>query len=290
MFELTQEDKGKFLDDFCSQRLTYGAIEGRRDFRKGICHLYKTLHPEEIVPTHGASGANHYIFYTWVNHLSAVLFYSKILRCRCAVYTLKSRKWISAGLGRAFPFGNAGNKDDLYQQSQQFDRCIDAYEDFKRNSKNCAKCGCMGSLDEVYRHLTQEDVWSESIVDLYEKGISVSSMFKVFSLAELRLGWIAAHDQEDLQVCFSHRDYDLIICGMFDESVAALALRHADKILDRNKELVRRNLQVLDDWVRNEDHVYYQKPQAGTTRLFTMTWIFLLTSSVCRCIIRRVLL
>ena len=30
--------------------------------------------------------------------------------------------------------------------------------------------------DEVYRHLTQDDVWSESIVDLYDKGISVSSM------------------------------------------------------------------------------------------------------------------
>lgn len=37
--------------------------------------------------------------------------------------------------------------------------------------------------DEVYRHLTQDDEWSESIVDLYDEGISVSSMSKVFSLA-----------------------------------------------------------------------------------------------------------
>ena len=42
--------------------------------------------------------------------------------------------------------------------------------------------------DEVYRHLTQADGWSESVVDLYEKGISVSSMSQVFSLAGLRLG------------------------------------------------------------------------------------------------------
>ena len=48
--------------------------------------------------------------------------------------------------------------------------------------------------DEVYRHLSQEDGWCPSIVDLYEKGISVSSMSKVFSLAGLRLGWIATHD------------------------------------------------------------------------------------------------
>lgn len=38
--------------------------------------------------------------------------------------------------------------------------------------------------DEVYRHLTQEEGYCPSIVDLYEKGISVSSMSKVFSL-----GW-----------------------------------------------------------------------------------------------------
>ena len=50
--------------------------------------------------------------------------------------------------------------------------------------------------DEVYRHLTQTDTWSPSIVDLYDKGISVSSMSKVFSLAGLRLGWIASHDDE----------------------------------------------------------------------------------------------
>lgn len=42
--------------------------------------------------------------------------------------------------------------------------------------------------DEVYRHLTQTDGWCESIADLYEKGISVSSMSKVFSLADIRMG------------------------------------------------------------------------------------------------------
>ena len=39
--------------------------------------------------------------------------------------------------------------------------------------------------DEVYRHLSQEDGWCPSIVDLYEKGISVSSMSKVWSSAGL---------------------------------------------------------------------------------------------------------
>ena len=108
--------------------------------------------------------------------------------------------------------------------------------------------------DEVYRHLTQTDTWSPSIVDLYDKGISVSSMSKVFSLAGLRLGWIASHDDEVIRRCLSHRDYNLISCGMLDEAVATVALKHGDKLLARNRGIVRDNLALLDAWIHKEKH------------------------------------
>ena len=121
--------------------------------------------------------------------------------------------------------------------------------------------------DEVYRHLTQEDSWSESIADLYEKGISVSSMSKVFSLAGLRMGWIATHDESALCAFLSHRDYNLISCGMFDDAVASIALRHSNAMLRRNQTIVRENLAILDAWVAAHEHFYYTKPKAGTTAL-----------------------
>ena len=121
--------------------------------------------------------------------------------------------------------------------------------------------------DEVYRHLTQTDTWCESIVDLYEKGISVSSMSKVFSLAGIRLGWIASHDKEAVAAMLSHRDYNLISCGMLDETIAALALANSDKLLARNRAIVRENLEIVDKWIKNEGHASYVKPKAGTTAL-----------------------
>lgn len=121
--------------------------------------------------------------------------------------------------------------------------------------------------DEVYRHLTQTDEWCESIVDLYEKGISVSSMSKVFSLAGLRMGWIATHDQAALKAFLSHRDYNLISCGIFDDAIAAVALRHSDKMLARNRQIVRENLAILDTWIQAHPHFHYTKPRAGTTAL-----------------------
>ncbi len=127
--------------------------------------------------------------------------------------------------------------------------------------------GAWVMCDEVYRHLTQTDQWCESIVDLYDKGISVSSMSKVFSLAGLRLGWIATHDMEAIKTMLSHRDYNLVSCGMFDEAVAGLALAHSDKLLERNRGIVRENLAILDAWVASEPRLTYTKPQAGTTAL-----------------------
>ncbi|HBA97658.1 MAG TPA: aminotransferase, partial [Lachnospiraceae bacterium] len=103
--------------------------------------------------------------------------------------------------------------------------------------------------DEVYRHLAQEDGWCESVADLYEKGISVSSMSKVFSMAGVRLGWIATHDMDVVKSCLSHRDYNLISCGMFDEALSAVALKHSDAILERNRKIVRENLCILDKWI-----------------------------------------
>ena len=66
LFALTGEDIGAFLGNFSARRLTYGAIEGAPAFKQGICKLYKTIAPEHIVPTHGAAGANHHVFYSLI--------------------------------------------------------------------------------------------------------------------------------------------------------------------------------------------------------------------------------
>lgn len=89
----------------------------------------------------------------------------------------------------------------------------------------------------------------------------------MFSLAGLRMGWIATHDRAALRAFLSHRDYNLISCGMFDDAVASLALRHAGKMLARNRQIVRENLTILDEWVRSQPRFDYVKPQAGTTAL-----------------------
>ena len=277
LFRLCGEDSAAFWKRFSARRLTYGDIEGAPAFREGICRLYKTLKPEEVVTTHGAAGANHHVFYSLVEPGDRVI---SIMPTYQQLYSIPESYGAEVKLLNLTPengylpaleqlrelavpgtklicVNNPNNptgalmSTELLREIVEIARSVDAY----------VLC------DEVYRHLTQEDVWCESIVDLYEKGISVSSMSKVFSLAGLRLGWIATHDETVRKALLSHRDYNHISCGMFDEALAAVALRHCDVILERNRGIVRENLAVLDAWVQSEPRIHYQKPRAGTTAL-----------------------
>lgn len=277
LFELTGEDKTEFLNRLCARRLSYGDIEGLPEFRKGVCGLYKTLNIENIVPTHGASGANHHVFYSLISPGDRVV---SIMPTYQQLYS------IPESYGADVQILHLSKENNYLPDLEKLRRlvtpetkmiCINnpnnptgalMSEQLLREIVEIARSADAWILcDEVYRHLSQEDGWCPSIVDLYEKGISVSSMSKVFSLAGLRLGWIATHDMSVVKSCLSHRDYNLVSCGVFDEMLAAAALKHSDKLLERSRKIVRENLQILDDWVSSEPHVSYVKPQAGTTAL-----------------------
>ena len=80
----------------------------------------------------------------------------------------------------------------------------------------------------------------------YEKAISVGSMSKIFSLAGLRMGWIATRDEYALNECMERRDYNTISCGVIDDKLASIALANKDKIFTRNSQILNNNRTILD--------------------------------------------
>ncbi|MBO4377860.1 MAG: aminotransferase [Clostridia bacterium] len=277
LLQLCGVDEKAFLENLCSRRLTYGDILGAPALKQGICGLYRTLQPDEIVTTHGAAGANHHLFYSLVEPGDRVIsvmptyqqLYSIPESLGAEVLPLCLRpenSWLpdpdelrgmAAGGVKMICINNPNNPTGALMNETLLREIIEI----------ARSAGAYLMCDEVYRHLTQEDGWSPSVADLYEKGISVSGMSKVFSMAGLRLGWIATHDRDAMRSILSHRDYDHISCGMLDEALAAAALEHADRILGRNRRIVRENLGILDAWIKGEPHLSYIRPQAGTTAL-----------------------
>lgn len=277
LFRLTGTDEKAFWDELASRRMTYGDIEGAPALLEGISGLHRSVKPENIITTHGAAGANHHVFYSLVEPGDRVIsvmptyqqLYSIPESFGADVHILKLRREngflpdLDELRGMCMPgtklicINNPNNPSGALMDESILREIADI----------ARRCGAYLMCDEVYRGLTQEDMTSVSIADIYEKGISVGSMSKVFSLAGLRLGWIATRSGELIKTFLSHRDYDLISCGIFDEAVAAKALAEKDAMLARGRTIVRENLSILDRWVNDTPGVSYVKPKAGTTAL-----------------------
>lgn len=230
LFALTGENKQAFLNAFCQRRLTYGDIVGKPELREGICDLFKTLRPDEVATTHGAAAQ-----ITWpcmrsfapattssacCRPISSCIPSAVLRQRRVDLLPLREENGFLPDLDelrslikpntRLICLNNPNNPTGALMDQPMLEAIV----------AMAREVGAYVLCDEVYRHLTQTDVWSASIVDLYEKGISIGSMSKVFSLAGLRLGWVASHDADFINACLSRRDYSLISCGMFDEAVS----------------------------------------------------------------------
>ncbi len=277
LFALTGENKDEFLSKFCETRLTYGDIWGSNALREGVCKLYRTIQPDEVVLTHGAAGANHHVFCSLISAGDRVVsimptyqqLYSipEAIGAEVAIMHLKQENNYLPDLDELKALVTPGTKMICINNPNNPTGALMSRELLEQIIEIARGADAYVLCDEVYRHLTQADGWCESVVDLYEKGISVSSMSKVFSLAGIRMGWIATRDKAAVKAFLSHRDYNLISCGMFDDAVASIALCHSDKMIHRNQAIVRENLAILDEWMQAHPRFYYTKPQAGTTAL-----------------------
>lgn len=278
LLELTGRND-KDLSELLPLKMTYGAIEGSDRLRKAIAGLYETIARENIVVTHGTIGANALIHKTLVERGDRVVavvptyqqHYSIPASIGAEVESLQLRKEdgylpdLDALRALAKPgtkliaINNPNNPTGALMDKAMLEDIADI----------AREAGAWLLCDEVYRGTDQEGTGlTASVADLYEKGISTAGMSKAFSLAGLRLGWIAA-PKEVIEAVSIHRDYDTISVGMIDDHFAALALEHKDRILERSQRITRGNLATLSDWVDREPLISWVKPKSGTTALLT---------------------
>ncbi|KAK6340923.1 hypothetical protein TWF696_009236 [Orbilia brochopaga] len=100
------------------------------------------------------------------------------------------------------------------------------------------------------------------------KVIVTGSLSKAYSLAGIRIGWIASRSPDLLSRTASARDYTTISVSQLDDAAAAFALSPAVRpsLLARNIALCVANARTLDAFVKRCSRwISYIKPVAGTT-------------------------
>ena len=277
LLELAGEDPDSYLTGLKDTRLTYGHIFGSPELVNGVAGLYRDLKGENVIPTHGAIGANEMVISAMIESTDNMV---------CVLPTYQQHYSIPKAIGAEVRILKLRPENDYLPDLDELRSLVDENTKMitinnpnnptgswiptptlKAISDIAARVGAYVLSDEVYRGISEDGSYMDSIVDIYDRGISVGSMSKIFSLAGLRLGWIASKDKDVLHLCLERRDYDTISCGMIDDKLASLALAHKDKIFERNRAILEKNRRILDEWVNRTPQVHYLRLVAGTTAL-----------------------
>lgn len=280
LLDLADTTPDELQSQLLPMRLTYGEIQGSERLRAAVAALYEGQSARTVTITHGAIGANHLVHMTLVepgDRVVSVLptyqqHYSIPESIGADVRILRLREengWLPdlddladlvAGGAKLVAINNPNNPTGSLMDRDHLEKIAGI----------CETAGAWLLSDEVYRGIDQQDPGTTaSVADIYSRGISTGSMSKAFSLAGLRLGWAVAPEELIHRVSI-HRDYNTISVGMVDDLLSALALEHADAILERNRALTRVNLDRLSTWVDNEPHISWVKPRGGTTALLKL--------------------
>ena len=249
-----------FFNEMWDTQLTYGYIPGSLGLRTGISKLYEGLGPENILVAGGAIGANFLVFYSLVepgdNIVSVVPTYQQLYS-------------VAKSFGADVKFLRLKMEDGWLPDTDELGRLVDdSTKLIVINNPN----NPTGSLidNEMMKEICEiaEEVGAylrarSSVVELYDKGIATGSFSKPLSLTGLRLGWIAANE-DVISKCEDRRDYTTISNGMIDDALATLAVENVEKITKRNAEIVRRNYEVLSEWVEGEPLIDWVPPRGGT--------------------------
>jgi len=101
--------------------------------------------------------------------------------------------------------------------------------------------------DEVYRGLELDPSDRvPALADMSNRAVSLGVMSKTFGLAGLRIGWIATRNNHLYSELAAFKDYTTICSSAPSEFLATLALKKADVIVERNLQIIGKNLGHLD--------------------------------------------
>jgi len=120
--------------------------------------------------------------------------------------------------------------------------------------------------DEIYQGAELEPKRTPSMFGLSDKAIITNSMSKAYGLPGLRLGWILTSAEPHIKEMWAYSDYTTICPGKLSDLLATIALQPEmrERILGRTAGIVKKNWNILKDWLDERSDIFeYTPPQAA---------------------------
>lgn len=262
-------------EEFAALRLGYTETAGNPELRREIASLYQGITADDILVFAGAEEAIFIFMNAVVNAGEHLLVHYPCYQSLAAVAAgngCQVTQWQTSqenGWELDREFLERSTKDATRALVVNFPHNPSGYlptrDSFERLLQLAAAKGWLVFCDEVYRFLEYKpENRLPAACEVYENGVSLGVMSKSFGLAGLRLGWIACHNRDILKKMAEFKDYTTICTAAPSEFLSSLALRHHETILNRNREIIARNLGLLRDFMlRHAEYFSWQEPRAG---------------------------
>ena len=264
------------LDQYLNLKLGYTESLGHTELRVAISNLYQGISPDQVLVHAGAEEAIFNFMNSFLRKGDHVIVHAPFYQSLGEVATsigADADHWIgdpdngyTLDLNDLKELLNPNTKLVVvnfphnptgFLPSLVFQQSLSALSD---------KHGFRVFSDEVYRglELDQNDRLP-AFATLNTRAVSLGVMSKTYGLPGLRIGWILTQDQEIFQKMASFKDYTTICNSAPSEFLATIALKHANRIEDRNKAIIHKNLDLIDGVFKEfEEIIDWHRPKGGS--------------------------
>lgn len=262
-------------DDFLNGWLGYTEVGGNPELRMQISKLYQKMNGHNIIVHVGAQEP----IYNFMNSLldkedhvicqfpiyQSLYEVAHAIGCKVSKWELKAgeRGW-SMDLNELEALIQPNTKLICLNNPNNPTGFIFSEEEMIKIAEIARKHDIRIFCDEVYKGLEFDGINRPWFADIYEKCVSLGVMSKAYGLAGLRIGWIATQDQSVLDAMTKMKHYTSICSSSTSEFLALVALKHSDEILTKNLNLIKRNLEIADEFFKRYPTLFENNtPMAG---------------------------
>lgn len=274
-FTLNELLEPREVADLANTVLGYGQTNGAIPLRERIAALYTRQTVDNVLVTNGSSEANFIACHTLVEPGDEVVMmvpnYMQIwgiveeIGATPKAFHLREREDWAPDLEELRGLVTSKTKMIAVCNPNNPTGAVLSATGMREIVSIAAEVGAWVYADEVYRGAELDGVELESFTGMYDRVMVAGGLSKAYALPGLRLGWLAG-PSDVIAETWAYHDYTSITAGILSNRIAEIALSPEvrRRILERNRAMLRTNLELMIDWVRSFGEVFhFVPPRAG---------------------------
>ena len=268
---LTQDE----IEELVSIRIGYGQTNGSIELREAISQLYPGTDLDNVLVTNGSAEAN--FIGIWSNlepddelvvmlpNYQQIWGLARSFGIKVTPFYLKEEtnwspdieelKGLISPETKMITICNPNNPTGAVLSKETMNEIVNLAKKFD----------IWIHVDEIYRGAELIGGETPSFWGLYDKVIVTCGLSKAYALPGLRIGWLVG-PKKIIEKAWSYHDYTTIATGILSNRIATKVLRPElrQRILKRNRTLLRENLKLLQEWLKKHEPIFhFIPPKAG---------------------------